>query len=295
MAYEHRAIKAACGHCKREVAWSWKPPVKTPATWRCTCGYRNFLKSQPKWPDLPLTLYIGHERHKRLRLHPIPPDVSDAHWAQPYSIRSFLFQASRSLGGCHYMCRDRGTVMDERVFSDRCCQPEEADNSWAEDFECHIASGWTGGEIECPLWLRIADLCQTDSERRFLHKYLGFVKHRQFPMILPQTWIDIADRRRPDFVAFVPLQHWNYRWFAIQLDASHTEEQANKDSARDAQIAEHNYDVVSLRPSNTGYLEAVRRLVERFEAFMAQADEDTWSVAIDVDVARTEEDVDIPF
>jgi len=28
---------------------------------------------------------------------------------------------------------------------------------------------------------------------------------------------------------------------------------------------------------------------------MAQADEDTWSVAIDGEVARTEEDVDLPF
>ena len=295
MAYEHRALRAACGHCKREVAWSWKPPAKTPTTWRCTRGYRNHLKSAAKWPELPLTLYLGSDRNKRLRLHPIPPDVSETHWAQPYSIRSFLYQASRGLGGCHYMCRDRGTVMDEKVFSDRCCPAEEADNNWAEDFECHIASGWTGGSTECPLWLRIAALCQTDSERRFLHKYLGFVKHRQFPMILPQTWVDIADRRRPDFVAFVPLQHWNYKWVAIQLDASHTEEQSKTDLVRDAQIAEHNYDVVSLRPGNSGYLEEVRRLVERFEALMAQSDEDAWSVAVDAEVARTEQDDDIPF
>jgi hypothetical protein len=146
MGYEHRALKAECGHCKRQVAWSWKPPLKTPTTWLCQCRYRNFLTPPPKWPDLPLTLYIGHERNKRLRLHPIPPDISDAHWAQPYSIRSFLYQASRSLGGCHYMCGDRGTVMDERVFSDRCCQSWEADDeSWAEraiHLECHIAGGW---------------------------------------------------------------------------------------------------------------------------------------------------------
>jgi hypothetical protein len=114
-------------------------------------------------------------------------------------------------------------------------------------------------------------------------------------MILPQTWVDITDRRRPDFVAFVPLQYWNYRWLAIQLDASHTAEQAKQDSARDAQISEHNYDVISLRPSNAGYLEEVRRLVEQFEAFMAQAEEDVWSVAIDAAVAGTEPDYDIPF
>jgi hypothetical protein len=188
--------------------------------------------------------------------------------------------------------------MDELVFSDRCYRSEEIDLAdiysrgqgvdLVEDFECHITSGWTGGQTECPLWLHIADLCQNESERRFLHKYLGYVKHRQFPMILPQAWTDIADRRRVDFVAFVPLQYWNYRWFAIQLDASHTAEQAKLDAARDAQIAEYNYDVISLRPKNVGYREEVRRLVEGFESLMAQAEEDAWSVAIDGEVARTE-------
>ena len=186
--------------------------------------------------------------------------------------------------------------MDEDVFSDRCCPAEQADDAWAEDSECHMAGGWTNGQDTCPLWSRIAALCQTDSERRFLHKYLGFVKHRQFPMILPQTWIDIADRRRPDFVAFVPLQYWHYKWVAIQLDASHnTEEQAAADAMRDAQISEQNYRVVSLRPTNTGYLEEVRRLVEQFDAMMKQADDNVWSVAADAVVARTEEDIDLPF
>src|SRR5262249_3078922 len=151
MGYEHRVLKAECGHCKRQVAWSWKPPRETPTTWSCKCRYRNFLKPPPKWPDIPRTLYIGHERNKRLRLHPIPPDVPDSYtrWAKHYSIRSFLYQASRSLGVCHYTCRDRGTVMDEVVFSDRCCRPEDANDQWAEDFECHIASGWTNGQTEC--------------------------------------------------------------------------------------------------------------------------------------------------
>ena len=35
-------------------------------------------------------------RHKAsVARSPIPPDVSDVAWAQPYSIRSFLYQASR--------------------------------------------------------------------------------------------------------------------------------------------------------------------------------------------------------
>jgi hypothetical protein len=112
-------------------------------------------------------------------------------------------------------------------------------------------------------------------------------------MILPQAWIDIADRRRPDFVAFVPLQHWNYQWFAIQLDASHTEGQRDKDSVRDAQISEHNYEVISLRPANKEYFEDVRRIVEQFDALMTTADKGSGSVAINAEVSRTE--ADIPF
>ena len=39
---------------------------------------------------------------------------------------------------------------------------------------------------------------------KVLHQYLVYAKH-QFPMLLPQPRIGIAERRRPDFVAFVPL------------------------------------------------------------------------------------------
>jgi hypothetical protein len=33
----------AKSHCKRQVAWSWKPPVKTPTNWRGECGYLLLL------------------------------------------------------------------------------------------------------------------------------------------------------------------------------------------------------------------------------------------------------------
>jgi hypothetical protein len=185
--------------------------------------------------------------------------------------------------------------MGERLLLDRCCAPEDLEGFDVERHDCHIASGWTKGQTECPLWSYIAALCQTEPEQRFLHKYLGFVKHRQFPMLLPQTWVDIADRRRPDFVAFVPLQYWSYKWVAIQLDTSHNQAQAKTDQARDAQIAEHNYEVISLRPQSSGYLEEVRRLVERFDALMRIADDDHWQVAVDAEISRTEEDLELPF
>lgn len=298
MGYDHRGLKASCAKCKRTVAWSWKPPTKPPRVWKCDCGTRNYLKEPPKWPDLPLTLYIGHEKNKRLRLHPVPPDLESAAWAQPYSIRSFLHQASRSLGGCHYMCRERGTVMDQKVFADYCCAPEAAESAWgnADEWECHMAAGWIHGQERCALWERIAQLCQTESEKRFLHRYLGFVKDRQFPMLIPQTWIGIADRRRPDFVAYVPLQHWNYKWIAVQLDAAHKDEQRKDDGLRDAYIAEHNYDVIPLKPTESSYYEEVRTLVEKIDGWMRIADDDVWSVAIEAEVARCEDSSDdLPF
>ncbi|HZC35134.1 MAG TPA: DUF559 domain-containing protein [Chthoniobacterales bacterium] len=73
-------------------------------------------------------------------------------------------------------------------------------------------------------------------------------------MLLPQTWIGIAERRRPDFVAFVPLQHWNYKWIAIQLDGAHSEDNEQADQKRDAYLIEQGYEVQSIRPTQTGYL-----------------------------------------
>ena len=159
-----------------------------------------------------------------------------------------------------------------------------------------MAAGWIHGQERCALWERIAQLCQTESEKRFLHRYLGFVKDRQFPMLIPQTWIGIADRRRPDFVAYVPLQHWNYKWIAVQLDAAHKDEQRKDDGLRDAYIAEHNYDVIPLKPTESSYYEEVRTLVEKIDGWMRIADDDVWSVAIEAEVARCEDSSDdLPF
>jgi hypothetical protein len=256
----------------------------------------NYLRAPPEWPDLPRTLYVGHEKNKRLRVHPLPPDTQSRDWAQPYSIRSFIYQAGRSLGCCEYRCTTRGTVMDQKVFSDLCYPVSE---EWADEepiSECHMACGWIHGETTCPLWERVGPLCQTEPEKRFLHRYLSYVKDRQFPMLIPQAWIGIADRRRVDFVAFVPLQHWNYKWVAIQLDASHSSEQEDGDRQRDAFVEQNNYHVISLRPTNSGYMEEVRSVVERFDAWMRAGEEDPWSVAVDLAVYKCEEEVDdFPF
>jgi hypothetical protein len=294
MGYNHWVLAAVC-KCGTRSGWKWEQtPRKLPTQVTCRCGTRNILGKLPDWPNVPRTLYIGHDRHNQMKVHAVPPEafIEDAGWAQPYSIRSFVDQASKRLGGCAYSTRLTGQVLGESVFSDSCGHPETEEVS-----SCHLVAGFTMGQPTCALWKQIAALCQTDAERRFLYQYLGLVKDRQFPMLIPQARIGIAERRRPDFVAFVPLQYFRYKYYAVQLDAAHPEERDEADRLRDDEIALHGYEVLSLRPEGQGYLEEVKRLVEQIERDMKTVEDDFWKVALDVKVVRAEntKDDDVPF
>jgi hypothetical protein len=302
MGYRHKARAVTCGHCTRRVAWFLDTSRKFSSEWLCECGARNRLKPMSEWPNVPPSLYIGPDVHARFKVYPAPPELQEQDWAQPYSIRSFAYQASAKFGACIYRPSGRGVVMGEPVFNDHCYDPGDIAehheyNELSSPRECHLVTGWTTGQDTCGLWQRIETLCQTDSERRFLKTYLGFVKDREFPMLIPQAWLGIADRRRPDFVAFVPLQYWKYRWLAIQLDAAHPEESAEADAARDDYVRSQNYEVLSLRPKQTGYIEEVRNVVEQIDASMALGNTDPWKVVVDATVRSFQPPPDdgIPF
>jgi len=109
-------------------------------------------------------------------------------------------------------------------------------------------------------------------------------------MLLPQTRVGIAERRRPDFVAFVPLQYWNYKWVAIQLDGAHTEDQAISDKQRDTDLIEQGYEVIPIGPTQTNYLREVQRLVEIFEDWMNLAKEKPSDIAFEAEVSGVESD-----
>ncbi len=304
MGYEDRARAASCGNCNRRVAWFDRSGQSSlPDSWRCECGAVNHFKPMADWPDVPTSLYIGPEVAARVKLYPVPPGTPMTDWALPYSIRSFVYQMSIRYGECQYRPFLKGSVMGEPVFSD-VCYDTSAEAEYGDDEkrrECHIMTGWMTGQRTCGLWQRIEALCQTPSERRFLWNYLSFVKDRQFPMLIPQVWLGIADRRRVDFVAFVPLQYWKYTWLAIQLDASHPEELAASDALRDEYVRGQKYEVLSLRPSESGYLEEVRSLVEQIDRLMALSDVDPWQTAVDAQFRRVEKPTaevdpdDIPF
>ncbi|MBI3807908.1 MAG: hypothetical protein HY281_10425 [Nitrospirae bacterium] len=172
--------------------------------------------------------------------------------------------------------------MDDTVFSDYCLEPDVLYYSDTPRPRCHMFAGWSMGEESCPLWEKLSNLCQTDAEKKFLHWYFGFARDRTFPALLPQARIGIAERRRPDFALFVPLSYWKYKWYAIQLDGAHRGLQ-EQDALRDTEISIHGYEVVSLRPESKGYYDEVKKLVERIEFDMEQANSDRWQVAIEVE------------
>jgi hypothetical protein len=298
MGYQHRVLKSTCGHCKKTFGWVDRELRRFPQQWTCKqCGAINSQKLPDEKPNVPPFLFIGPEKLARFKVYATPPEHSNiaAEWAPPWSIRSFVKQASGKFQGCHFWSQRRGTVLGEPVFRDT-CRPHDSDiDHDDEGNDCHLVSGWSTGIDTCPLWERIKKLCQTDVEQRFFHHYLRFVKDRQFPMLIPQARIGVAERRRPDFVLFVPLQQLNYRWLAIELDGAHPETKAEEDAQRNADLAAQGYSVFPVRPTERGYMEEVRRLVERVEAEMELAETDLWKVALEAQAIRTTPPSDIPF
>lgn len=295
MGYQDAIFKAACVKCDSKVIWKWKlvrlgplPREKFPQ-WECRrCSTVNAISNLDPWPPLPRDpLYIGCDKYKVVKLYPFPPDYTKESWATPFSIRSVFYQASRQLGGCIYHPSKDTEVMGKPVFSDQ-CHDEEDDPRWGLG-PCHMVSGWTKGQSTCSLWEKFSTLCQRDTERTFLHQYLRFVKDREFPMLIPQVRMGIAERRRPDFVLFIPLQYWKYKWLAIELDNAHGEEMAEEDELRDMEIALHGYEVIRLKPGAKGYLHEVQWLVEMVEGEMSEAESDSWGVAVQAPAHEVEE------
>ena len=81
----------------------------------------------------------------------------------------------------------------------------------------------------------------------------------------------------------------------FELDGAHSEANSEADLIRDRELSKDGYTVLSLRPSERGYLEEVQKLVERVEAEMNTAETQDWDNAIEIEVVRTVEVPDIPF
>jgi hypothetical protein len=290
MGYQQRIYKYTCPNCAKEWAMTLD---STPAfSHTCSaCQARNEMRPLPKWPDVPRSLYLGHDSANVMKVYPVPPGHEDDPWADPYSVRSFVWQAGRHFGGCWYKCGTDEWLYGEPIFRDTCA-PVDADGPSDEYANCSILTGWSTGKTTCPTWAKLCALCQTPTEQRFLQDYIRYVKDRQFPMLLPQVRVGIAERRRPDFVVFIPVHYWNYKQLAIQLDGSHSPN-ADDDKARDEYVAEYGYETMSLRPGAVGYLREVQRLVEHIDINMRMYETDAFEVATPTSVRKCTPE--IPF
>src|SRR5437660_12808837 len=107
MGYAHRILKYTCPQCRTD--WKIEPQrLDDTLSYKYTCdkcGALNRLIALAAWPDVERTVYLGHDNLKLLKVHPVAPGTQNEPWAAPYSVRSFLYQASRHFGGCYYTCR----------------------------------------------------------------------------------------------------------------------------------------------------------------------------------------------
>jgi hypothetical protein len=287
MGYFGQVFKAACGRCGSEVIWTRKDGSHLPKEWQCSCDALNRLEHRELQPNIPPFFWLGHEHNRQMKLcaqsvetwgSPIQPN-----WTPPYSIRSFVLQASRHFKSCVYETCRQGESMGEPVFADTCLDwcPDGAD---VREYQhaCHMVSGFTRGQETCPLWEEICSLCQTGGERQFLRVYLNIVKDRQFPMLIPQARVGIAETRRPDFVAFVPFHAMKYKWFAVELDQSHGAAMAERDDERDLELTELGFQVIRVKPPDGKTFRDVKKLIELFDQSMRRADSDAWKEKLHV-------------
>jgi hypothetical protein len=289
MAYRQYVYKYTCGNC-HSVRWR-SGEMRPSFSSTCNgCNAHNELRQLPQYPDVPLSLYLGAENSNVLRVYPVPPEQQDAEWADPYSVRSFVYQAAQHYQQCSYSCDSSGTLYGQPIFKDTC--HAATDSLGDNPTRCSIMTGWSSGGPDCGTWHKIKALCQTAPEQRFLQDYIRYVKDRQFPMLLPQARVGIAERRRPDFVIFIPVHFWNFKKLAIQLDGSHVPGHAD-DKARDAHVAEYGYETMSVRPDDRGYLREVQRLVEHVDILMQLHETDPDDVATETTVRKCTPE--IPF
>src|SRR6516162_5246980 len=108
MGYQDRLWKSRCAACKQLFLWVTAP---TKGRWTCSkCQAVNRITLPSQWPEVPRTMYLGCDNNNLLKVLPFAPEHADEEWAQPYSVRSFVAQASVALQGCWYRCWRRGEV-----------------------------------------------------------------------------------------------------------------------------------------------------------------------------------------
>lgn len=230
----------------------------------------------PPLPNVPSALYIGLEKLKRIKLTPLPKEqiVYDKQYCdffsnqipeeiQPYSIRSFLIQLSlRDDFPCKYHARvDSKDAWGNVNWNEGCMKAD--DDAY---HPCHLANGWIHGQESCEGWEYIVkNFCQSGNEARFLHQYLRINKDRESPMPIPQAHVEVTEKVRVDFVMFVPITRFDWKWLAIEIDSPMYHEDAEKEFERSMTIASQGYEVLRLS-AEKNMLDQVRDLYQKIQA-----------------------------
>ncbi|MFZ3166798.1 MAG: DUF559 domain-containing protein [Candidatus Methanoperedens sp.] len=183
---------------------------------------------------------------------------------QPYSVRSFLTQLSlRKDFPCKYFVHiSQEDVYGKIILKEGCMKSCGGCNYRNDIHPCHVANGWIHGEESCSGWEYIANLCQSENERRFLHQYLRINHDRESPMPIPQAHIEITERIRVDFVIFVPITRFKWKWLAIEIDSRFYHQDSNKDLQKNIMMESQGYEVIRLSAEKM-MLDQVRELCSK--------------------------------
>lgn len=182
---------------------------------------------------------------------------------QPYSVRSVLLQlALRPDFPCKYFPTSQESEWGDVEWSDKCMDRCRGEGPEFHLDTCTIATGWSTGE-GCEGWNYIANLCQSEAERRFLFHYLRFSVGDEYPMAIPQVWIGPTQEYRVDFALFLPREPDSWLWIAIEIDSPqfHSNRQAERE--KDAFLQSQGYTVLHY-PTTERALDQVRSLIRRY-------------------------------
>jgi DNA-directed RNA polymerase subunit RPC12/RpoP len=274
MSYDDIYIEFKCDSCGTALEWDPQKVGQEVACPKCRDdvfvpalnGYEHrphYVRvPEPKLPNLPQSIYIGPERTKRIKLTPRPVVVG---WSvpeeiMPYSVRSVLIQLSKRKDfPCKYYVRVDGKDVWGNVKWFEGCKSSTSD----EYHPCHLANGWMHGEESCKGWEYIANnLCQSRPEAVFLHSYLRLNKDRESPMPIPQAHVEVTEKVRPDFVMFIPITRFDWKWLAVEIDSKRYHQDEERDIKRRIWIRSEGYEVLRLS-AKENMLEQVRKLYQK--------------------------------
>lgn len=81
-------------------------------------------------------------------------------------------------------------------------------------------------------------------------------------MPIPQAHIELTEHIRVDFVMFVPITRFTWKWLAIEIDSEIYHQNLEKESQRDVTIASKGYEVIRLS-GEMRMLDQVRELYSK--------------------------------